>query len=263
MGKPRSPHYPAIGLSEAIKAVQAVYEKDHRNKMDMETVAKHTGSTSLNGRALSRISALRKYGLIDGPGKDLQVTQDAVIIIADPVESLERRAAINRAARRPTLFGKLFKRYAGQTPSEEAMRSYLMKEGFTSKGVSKAAKAFLDTMALVTNEGKEYHPDDEDGEMGKDDFPWPPPGPPPRPTIKGVTLMGNERVWSDGILSKEATYRVIVSGKIGPKEIDRLILKLRLDREILADLEDDAADALRREQEKSDALNESLVEQED
>jgi hypothetical protein len=168
MAQPRSPRYPAIGLPEAIKGVRSVHAKDHLNKVSQEVVAQRMGSSSLNGRALSRISALRKYGLLSGTGDDLQVSQDALIIIADPVGSPERRAAITRAAHRPTLFAKLFKRYPDNVPSDDALRSYLMKEGFTSKGIGKAAKAFLDTVDLVTREGEEYNPADEEPE-GKGD----------------------------------------------------------------------------------------------
>jgi hypothetical protein len=36
-------------------------------------------------------------------------------------------------------------------------------------------------------------------------------------------------------LAKEASFRLIVNGKIGVKEIERLIQKLEIDKEILAD----------------------------
>jgi hypothetical protein len=40
-----------------------------------------------------------------------------------------------------------------------------------------------------------------------------------------------------GLLSKDTRFRLIVSGQIGVKEIERLIKKLELDKEILADSE--------------------------
>lgn len=45
--------------------------------------------------------------------------------------------------------------------------------------------------------------------------------------------MQNARVLQNGILSKNATYRIIVNGNIGPKEIERMIKKLEVDKEIL------------------------------
>ena len=41
-----------------------------------------------------------------------------------------------------------------------------------------------------------------------------------------------------GMLAKEASFRLIVTGNIGVKEIERLIQKLEIDKEILADLDD-------------------------
>jgi len=56
--------------------------------------------------------------------------------------------------------------------------------------------------------------------------------------------MDGERELTTGLLSKGASFRLIVSGHIGEKEIERLIKKLTLDKEILADEqaeEDEAA----------------------
>ncbi len=47
----------------------------------------------------------------------------------------------------------------------------------------------------------------------------------------------HERVLQSGMLSRTASYRVVVSGPIGEAEIDRLLKKLEMDREILADPE--------------------------
>lgn len=53
---------------------------------------------------------------------------------------------------------------------------------------------------------------------------------------KEIRLGEGERELTTGLLSKDgATFRLIVSGRIGEKEIDRLIRKLELDREILAE----------------------------
>ena len=46
--------------------------------------------------------------------------------------------------------------------------------------------------------------------------------------------MDGERELTAGLLSKEASFRLIVSGPVGVREIERLIRKLELDKEILA-----------------------------
>ena len=55
--------------------------------------------------------------------------------------------------------------------------------------------------------------------------------------------MAGERELTTGLLSKEANFRLLVSGPVGVKEIERLIKKLELDKEILADQEDEATDS--------------------
>ena len=52
--------------------------------------------------------------------------------------------------------------------------------------------------------------------------------------------MDGERELVAGLLSKDANFRVIVSGTVGVKEIERLISKLELDKEILAEADGDA-----------------------
>jgi hypothetical protein len=51
--------------------------------------------------------------------------------------------------------------------------------------------------------------------------------------LRGV----QERVLQSGMLSKSASYRVIVSGHMGAAEFDKLIAKLEMDRDILTEPE--------------------------
>jgi hypothetical protein len=50
-----------------------------------------------------------------------------------------------------------------------------------------------------------------------------------------VKIMAGERELTTGLLAKDASFRLIVTGNIGVKEIERLIKKLELDKEILAE----------------------------
>ena len=61
---------------------------------------------------------------------------------------------------------------------------------------------------------------------------------PPPPLLKEVVALSDtERELTTGLLARDASFRLIVSGRIGPKEIDRLIAKLKLDRDILSEPE--------------------------
>ena len=48
--------------------------------------------------------------------------------------------------------------------------------------------------------------------------------------------MTDEREMSRGLLSKDAGFRLIVNGQIGPKEIDTLIKKLEIDKLLLQEV---------------------------
>lgn len=151
MSKPRSPNYPSIGLDEAVGGVQKIYKADYKNKVDKVVVAKHLGYSGINGKSLGVISALSKFGLLEGRG-DLKVTDDAVVILVDPKSSLARQQAIRRAAARPALFAQLQTHFGGVMPSAENLSAYLQKNGFNPQAAHLAGKTFRDTMAFITQE---------------------------------------------------------------------------------------------------------------
>lgn len=53
--------------------------------------------------------------------------------------------------------------------------------------------------------------------------------------VVATTVAEGERILTTGLLAKGASFKLIVSGHVGPKELERLIQKLELDKEILAD----------------------------
>jgi hypothetical protein len=59
----------------------------------------------------------------------------------------------------------------------------------------------------------------------------------PPPATGKVKVMAGERELTTGMLSKDANFRLVVSGPIGVKEIERLIKKLEIDKDILAEQE--------------------------
>lgn len=56
--------------------------------------------------------------------------------------------------------------------------------------------------------------------------------------------MIQDREFMSGVLAKDASFRLIVRGNIGAKEIERLIEKLEIDRQILAEQDDDEQPSL-------------------
>jgi hypothetical protein len=50
-----------------------------------------------------------------------------------------------------------------------------------------------------------------------------------------IPLAKTEREWLRGLLSKETSYRLVVSGDLGPKEIGKLIKLLEAQKAVLSD----------------------------
>jgi len=163
--KARSPNYPAIGLPEAIEKVRAIFDnKDHKHKVPKEVIARHLGYTGLNGASLPVISALLKYGLLEGRGDALQVTDVAVSLLVDQPGSPERTGALQRAAARPALFAELDKAFPGGLPSDAALEAHLIKSGFIRKAAKGAIQAYRETKELVSCELGGYSAGSGDGD---------------------------------------------------------------------------------------------------
>ena len=155
MARTRSPNYPSLDLSEALDAVRKVFEAENRNKFSRLVLAQNLGYSSLNGRALGKIGAVRAYGLVEGAADDLRLSEDAITALMAPDDSPERHEALERLAMKPSLFAELRQEFQG-LPSENNLRFWLIKRHFTPDAAGKAAEAYLNTMRLVGGEKGEY-----------------------------------------------------------------------------------------------------------
>lgn len=157
MSKVRSPRYPQIGLKEAIDRVRAVYEADHTNTIPKEVVAQHMGYRSLNGASLGIVSAVSKYGLLEGGAAGMKVTDRALAILAGEPGNSDRSDAIRDAARQPDLFKEIFELYP-QGVSDQSLKSFLLaRKKFLPAAAEVAIRAFRSTEELVKAEGAEHH----------------------------------------------------------------------------------------------------------
>lgn len=157
MAKVRSPNYPALDLAAALKAVRKALDKDNRNKMSQAALGKHLGHDSLSGPALGKIGALRAYGLIDGKGDELRITDDAVTALMAPPGSPEGVDTIRRLAVKPGLFQDIQKEFS-TLPSAENLKFWLIKRQFAPEAAEKAANCYLSTMRLAECGSLDYDP---------------------------------------------------------------------------------------------------------
>jgi RNase P/RNase MRP subunit POP5 len=150
--KTRSPNYPVISLPDAIGRVQTVYSKEHTHPSTREVIAKALGYSSLNGASAVVISALNKYGLLEGSREQFRVSMLALDIILHPPGDTERRRAIQSAAFAPTLFSELREQYGYTLPSDVNLRASLIKKGFNPKTVDGVIRVYRDTLEFVDKE---------------------------------------------------------------------------------------------------------------
>jgi hypothetical protein len=152
----RSPNYPAISLSEAISRIGPVYERDRQHPMSRDVVLRGLGYSSPNGAALGTLSAVAKYGLLDKNGDTYRVSARALAIL-HPNHPNEKSEALRQAAFAPTLFAELAEQFPGGQVSDDNLRSYLMRMGFSTGAISGVISAFRETMQMVSS-GEEKTP---------------------------------------------------------------------------------------------------------
>lgn len=250
-GKSRSPNYPSLSLGEAIEAMRPVYSREKRARFPRLSLANHLGYTSLNGRALAKMGAVRAYGLIDGREDSLGVSATGIALIEAPLDSPDRISALRTAFLAPPLFKRLWDEHGSETPSAQTLRWRLTQQGYVGDAADKALKVYLDSLALLTQESgaydmaEELEREEQFAEHLQNDphvqaafnavsrMPKVDPVRKPKPDQEGLTMGAHERVLQSGLLSKGASYRLIVSGHIGKAEFEKLLAKLRLDEDIL------------------------------
>jgi hypothetical protein len=172
MSKNRSPNYPSVPLKDAIADIEAVFKKDMRNKMSADTVVKHLGYTSLNGRSLKKVATLKAYGLLDGRGDELRVTEDAIEIIAEAANSPKWQEKVKAAVFKPKVFEDINTHYEGARPSAEGLHSFLLKAGFTFEAIDTIIKVYMANFDLLAPMNLEKN--NQDGMLSNGSIPPPP-----------------------------------------------------------------------------------------
>jgi hypothetical protein len=152
MGRSRSPSYPQVGLREAVQRVKCVYDRDYQNVLTREVAAERLGYSGLNGKSLAVLAALGRYGLMEGRGDEVRVTDLAARILAYPVASPERSEAVAEAARKPALFGRLDERFAEGAASDAAIRAWLVTQGFIPPAAEAAVRSYRETKQFLAEQ---------------------------------------------------------------------------------------------------------------
>lgn len=247
-GRTRSPNYPSISLGEAIDAIRKVYAKERRGKFPRLALAAHIGYTSINGRSLAKIGAIRAYGLIDGREDALTISSLALAILEAPEGSPDNMSAYRSAFMKPALFSRIHEEYGDQHPSPQTFRWWLTQQHYIGDAADKAMQSYLDSLDLViAKTGGYVQPVNESEPLTATVTPQNPPrahaGGSDAPSTRvhtgganeSIAMGVQERVLQSGMLSKQASFRVLVTGTVGLAEIEKLIAKIEMDKDILAE----------------------------
>lgn len=250
----RSPNFPSMSLGDAVDAVKRVYAAEGRSKAPRLSIVKPLGYSSVNGRSLSVLGALKAYGLVEGRADDLRVSEEGFILSNAPADSTEYREALLASFRAPAAFQQFAEE--DRQASAETLKWKVQKAGFSPEAAERLVRVYRESRELVnaTTEAYDSAGLEDDAKPNQpapgrtpfDEAPRGDFGPPSRgEQIKAPPLaeaqplelgMGvHERILQSGMLSKTASYRVIVTGQVGVAEIERLLKKIEMDKEILAD----------------------------
>jgi len=255
----RSPAYPSLSIEKAIDKAQALYDAEGKYAVPMPSAFRAWGYGEKSSGARLARAALRYYGLVavegDGETGKVRLTDDALRVLLDKREDQsERRAIIRRLALNPSIHKKLAENFPEGIKSDATAQHFLVfEEGYNDSAAGELVAEFKETATYAglfepanmpdkpaTDEGEEVPPI---GARAADpDYAAIPPSIPRGKVLRigggKVQLMDGERELTTGLLAKDTSFRLIVNGPVGVKEIERLIRKLELDKEILAEVDD-------------------------
>ncbi len=167
MARGKSPKYPNYPLSTAIENIRKVYNADRTAALPREVIAKHLGYSGLSGASDATIATLVQYGLLERTGKaEMRVTKLALDLLI-PENDQQKQYAINRAALMPPLFTEIWNHFDHRVPSQEALKTYLLRREFHDRAIDPVTRSFEPTIAMMKQQneiGSGGLPEDKSGE---------------------------------------------------------------------------------------------------
>ncbi len=260
-GKARSPTYPYISLDLAIERAKKIFSQVKDHAQTREVMARVYGKPVTSSATIQTFATLQQYGLIEavGPGllKRLKVSTPTIILSNPYAPEKDIAQAKRHCALHPKIFRELWGRFETADLHDDVILYYLTREReaetggavFTEKAAREVLRVYRATLAYAGLASSDKSEPVELGENGDDSqgeevasvtapASTPEPTAPavarPQKTERAMVLTSDERVLQTGMLSPTSEYRVLVTGKVGVKEIEWLIKKLEMDKEILA-----------------------------
>ncbi len=245
----RSPQFPFIGLSRAIQRTHDLSQKAKRFEVLIGDAAAAWNLGAKSSATGMTVGALLAFGLIEdsgsGDGRKIRVSDNGARIIGDDRPGVKERLS-EEAAKKPKLIAEYLEKWQDGRPDNKICISELRYEkGFNEDAAIRFLRVFDDTAKYVQTTQLNGNPEESsesdlepraarsdvsvspsaDEEKLKND----------RAANHASSPIGNEKEWLRGPLSKQVSYRIMVIGELGPREIGKLIKVLQAQQEILED----------------------------
>jgi hypothetical protein len=235
----RSPSFPFIPLGVAIQRLETFERYFGRHPTPANKVGLGWGMKEQSSQADQTLAALRSFGLVvytgSGSARMVTISDEGRTYLRAQQESV-KESCLKQAALRPRVIRKYWAQWgADRPPNPVALDTLTLQDGFSDNGAQAFLKVYDDTVAFAKLTTGDKIPGEKGSEEDNGDLPPPPSPPPAGGQGNRTTVMAGERELTTGLLGKDTSFRLIVNGQIGVKEIERLIKKLELDKEILAD----------------------------
>lgn len=225
----RSPNSPAFSLASTLSYADEAYGKLGTSSVDSDTFFKAMGYGGRSGASMSALASLRHFGLAEGRGESVQLSE-LYLKIAVPLDDSERQQALYEASRMPSIYKELFNEYDPLPPHDILKSIAIRRYGFSENAAKKFVSIISDTEEMVQSY-KPVEPDIEKAEVELAEVPS-------VPFVKDAAIFANENVASDSTdvlrfkLSSETKAEVLFFGPVSKKAIDRLIKHLEFTAEI-------------------------------
>jgi len=249
VARERSPSFPFISLKAAVARLQDFEEKFLRQEPTADRVYLAWGMKGDTSQSQQTLAALKSFGLIDykgtGPKRPVAISDMGRKYLRAQQDGI-KQDLLKMFALKPKWISYFWSKWgADRVPDEIRLDALVLDHKFNENAAPKFLKVYDETIAFAGLSSSDKVTvdivDDDDGEEGEPmEIPAGVPG--ARRDPAPVILETGERVLTTGMLAKDARFKLVVTGQIGPKEIDILIRKLQLDREILADQATDSQD---------------------
>jgi hypothetical protein len=143
----RSCGYPLLALPAAVEAAKALCDGLGEGPHSRQSLARGLGYSSFSGAASSKIGSLVHFGMLVRSGGMYSITPLAREAFSYPREG--SLVAIEKAAIKPALYGKLAARFSDKSLPEKLDAILAADYGITQKAAAAAAQNFIRTLEFA------------------------------------------------------------------------------------------------------------------